>query len=119
MIEPAAVTVAPVVVESAPAAPAAEPIPTDDPLAGAAEHPMHAQLAQTVSRIVDCYADAELPPAVERLRSLVEARSYSVVRAEITNIWSDLLKYHQKKGIRIHHQVTTTFNAVNSLVKKM
>ena len=80
---------------------------------------MHDQLAHTVQRIVDCYAEAELPPAVERLRALVESRSYAEVRAEITNIWSELLKYHQKKGIRIHHQVTTTFNAVNSLVKKM
>ncbi len=82
-------------------------------------HALQAQLAQTVERIADCYADMEVPPAVERLRTLVAAQSYPEVRAEITNIWSELLKYHQKKGIRIHHQVTTTFNAVNALVKKM
>jgi hypothetical protein len=110
---------APIVVETVPAAPAAEPVDAADPLAAAAEHPMHPQLAQTVQKIVECYAGAVIPPAVERLRALVEARAYAEVRAEITNIWSELLKYHQKKGIRIHHQVTTTFNAVNSLVKKM
>ena len=109
----------PVVVEVAEPPPPVEAVPDSDPLSGAAEHPMHDQLAHTVQRIVDCYAEAELPPAVERLRALVESRSYAEVRAEITNIWSELLKYHQKKGIRIHHQVTTTFNAVNSLVKKM
>lgn len=101
------------------AAPVPEPMAAADPLTAAVEHPMHQQLASTVQRIADCYADTELPPAVDRLRTLVEARSYPEVRAEITNIWSELLKYHQKKGIRIHHQVTTTFNSVNSLVKKM
>ena len=110
---------APIVVESIPMAVAADPLAADDPMAAAAEHPMHPQLASTVQRIVDCYQDAELPPAVDRLRTLVDERRYSDVRAEITNIWSELLKYHQKKGIRIHHQVTTTFNSVNSLVKKM
>ncbi|MSQ01696.1 MAG: hypothetical protein EXR71_07365 [Myxococcales bacterium] len=105
--------------EAAVEAEAAPPIPDADPLATAIEHPLHAQLATTIQRIVDCYAGAELPPAVERLRTLVDACSYPDIRAEITNIWSELLKYHQKKGIRIHHQVTTTFNSVNSLVKKM
>lgn len=111
IIEPSVEPVAP--------APEPEPIAADDPLAAAVEHPMHPQLASTVQRIVDCYQDAELPPAVDRLRSLVDERRYTDIRAEITNIWSELLKYHQKKGIRIHHQVTTTFNSVNSLVKKM
>lgn len=91
----------------------------DDPLSQAAEHPMHGQLADTVQRIVDCYAGQEVPPAVENLRKLVAARQYPQIRAEITNIWSELLKFHQKKGMRIQHQVTTTFNSVNGLVKKM
>ncbi len=99
--------------------PTAYPLNAADPLAAAIEHPLHPQLASTVQRIVDCYAGSELPPAVDRLRTLVDARTYPDIRAEITNIWSELLKYHQKKGIRIHHQVTTTFNSVNSLVKKM
>ncbi len=99
--------------------PTADPLDAAAPLSKAVEHPLHPQLASTVQRIVDCYADSELPPAVDRLRALVEARTYPDIRAEITNIWSELLKYHQKKGIRIHHQVTTTFNSVNSLVKKM
>ncbi len=112
-------TVEPEVIAIPPPEPVAEPMAAADPLSATVEHPMHQQLSSTVQRIADCYADTELPPAVERLRTLVEARSYPEVRAEITNIWSELLKYHQKKGIRIHHQVTTTFNSVNSLVKKM
>ena len=101
------------------AAPEVEAAPAGDPLADVVEHPMHAQLTATIQRIVDCYAGAELPGAVERLSALAESRLYTEIRAEITNIWSELLKYHQRKGIRIHPMVTTTFNSVNSLVKKM
>ena len=86
---------------------------------GEAEHPMHAQLVETVQKIVDCYAGQEIPEAVEKLQSLIEARAYAQVRGEITNIWSELLKFHRKKGLRIHTQVNATFNSVNSIVKKM
>ncbi|MFN7146394.1 MAG: hypothetical protein ACK4YP_21655, partial [Myxococcota bacterium] len=89
------------------------------PAATIPEHPLHKQLVEAVTRIGESYADAELPPAVNHLMSLIETRAYDQVRAEITSIWSDLLKYHQKKGLRIQHQVTTTFNTINSLVKKM
>ena len=83
------------------------------------EHPLHGQLLEAVNRISDSYGDSQLPPAVAHLQGLIETRSYDRIRAEITTIWSDLLKFHQKKGMRIQHQVTTTFNTVNSLVKKM
>jgi hypothetical protein len=101
--------------------PAVEIDEADEPDASALppEHPLHQQLVEAVTRISESYADAELPPAVNHLMSLIETRSYDQVRAEITSIWSDLLKYHQKKGLRIQHQVTTTFNTINSLVKKM
>lgn len=95
--------------------------PTGHPSAAgdSGTHPLHAQLAETVGKIVEAYAPADRPPAVDRLATMVQERRYESVRAEITNIWSELLKFHQKKGLRIQHQVTTTFNQVNSLVKKM
>ena len=107
-----------VTVPAAPAPPS-EPLSAEDPLASAPEHPIHPQLASTVQRIAECYVDGDVPDAVVRLADLVEGRRYAEIRSEITHIWSELLKHHQKKGIRIHHQVTTTFNSVNSLVKKM
>ena len=83
------------------------------------EHPLHGQLMEAVTKILECYGGAEVPPAVNHLRGLIEQHHYEQVRGEITTIWSDLLKFHQKKGMRIQHQVTTTFNTINSLVKKM
>jgi hypothetical protein len=89
------------------------------PAALPAAHPLHGDLVVAVAKIVDCYADAEVPPAVSHLQGLINAHAYEQVRAEITTIWTDLLKFHHKKGLRIQHQVTTTFNTINSLVKKM
>jgi hypothetical protein len=97
---------------------AAAPVATP-PVADVPEHPLHPQLMDAVIKILECYGAAEVPPAVNHLRTLIDTRQYDQVRAEITTIWSDLLKFHQKKGMRIQHQVTTTFNTINSLVKKM
>lgn len=83
------------------------------------DHPLHPQLVDAVGKVVDAYTDSEIPPAVEKLRGLVQERSYDRVRGEITQIWSELLKFHQRKGMRLPHQVTPTFNTINSLVKKM
>ncbi len=98
-----------------------EPIDADEPAASAtrAPHPLHDQLVDAVEKIAERYNEGDLPPAVSHLRSLIENRSYDEIRAEITSIWSDLVKFHQKHGLRIQHQVTTTFNTINSLVKKM
>jgi hypothetical protein len=84
-----------------------------------AEDPLHQQLVDTVARIGACYADKESPPAVTRLQQLVTERDYPTIRSDITEIWNQLLKYHQKKGMRIQPQVTTTFNAINSIVRKL
>lgn len=102
-----------------------EPEPIDiadhdmQPVEPAKEHPLHSQLVDAVSKVMGAYTDTELPPAVERLWGLVQSRSYDRIRGEITQIWSELLKFHQRKGVRLPHQVTPTFNTINSLVKKM
>lgn len=91
------------------------PPPADDP----EDHPLHTQLVDAAARIADAYADGDVPPSVQTLRNLIEERNYEKVRTEITTIWSDLLKFHQRTGMRVQHQVTTTFNTINALVKKM
>lgn len=83
------------------------------------EDPIHGQMQDTINRIVTCYVHSEMPPAVSRLKDLVDARDYTRIRADITDIWNQLLKFHQKRGMRIQPQVTTTFNTINSLVRKL
>ena len=83
------------------------------------EDPLYTQLRDTISQIEVCYEDSELPPAVTQLRELTEARDYITIRDDITNIWHQLLKFHQNRGLRIQPQVTTTFNTINTLVRKI
>ncbi len=82
-------------------------------------HPSHTALVDAVRRISDCYVDTEAPPAVTQLEALVHAGDYERVRADVASIWSDVVKFHQRSGLRIQHQVTTTFNQINVLVKQM
>jgi cytoskeletal protein CcmA (bactofilin family) len=81
--------------------------------------PVYVQMSETVGRIVACYDHDTMPPAVVQLQDMVEARNYTGIRDDITNIWNQLLKFHQKRGLRIQPQVTTTFNSINSIVRKL
>lgn len=90
--------------------PVAEPEPVDDEL--------HPKLMDAVKRIAACYEGKETPPAVNQLRDLVESRDYDKLRENITEVWNGLLGFHQKKGIRPHHQVTHAFNVIHGLVQQ-
>jgi hypothetical protein len=79
---------------------------------------IHQEIVDTVARIEACYADTELPPAVLRLQGLVADRDYQAIRTSITEIWNELIKFHQQRGMRIQPQVTTTFNTINSIVRR-
>jgi hypothetical protein len=93
-----------------------EPAP---PAAPAGVDPaIHQEIVDTVARIEACYADTELPPAVMRLQGLVADRDYQAIRTSITEIWNELIKFHQQRGMRIQPQVTTTFNTINSIVRR-
>jgi len=83
------------------------------------QNPIANELLDTVNLIVSCYDETGVPPAVTELHGLISAGEYEEVRSEITNIWNSLLKYHQQTGTRLQHQVTTTFNTINSIVRKM
>ncbi len=83
------------------------------------QDPIAKELLETVNLIVECYDETGVPPAVTELHGLISTGEYEEVRSEITNIWNSLLKYHQQTGTRLQHQVTTTFNTINSIVRKM
>ena len=99
---------------ASPAKPAREKRPT-----AKIKSPLHQELITTVDSIVACYDGVETPPAIEQLRSLIVEGKFKTVKAEIANIWNNLLKHHQRTGTRLQHQVTTTFNTVNTLVRKI
>ena len=81
--------------------------------------PIHKELMDAVGVIVAAYEGAELPPAIGELKTLIDAADFQEARGVITDIWNKVLKYHQKTGARMQHQVTTTFNTVNTLLRKL
>ncbi|MEZ4236136.1 MAG: DUF4230 domain-containing protein [Myxococcota bacterium] len=91
--------------------PAATPATADD------KDVLQQRLSDALGRITACYEGSDLPPAVEELRELVEHRDYDGLRTSITDVWNGLLGFHQKRGIRPHHQVTHAFNVIHGLVQ--
>jgi hypothetical protein len=84
--------------------------------AGSAEDEVQARLRDALGRITECYEGKDLPPAVSELRSLIEDADMEALAVNITAVWNGLLGFHQKRGIRPHHQVTHAFNVIHSLV---
>lgn len=78
---------------------------------------LHHRLSDALGRITACYEGTDLPPAVMELKDLVEQRDYDALRQNITEVWNGLLGFHQKRGIRPHHQVTHAFNVIHGLVQ--
>ncbi len=109
--------------EDPPSLPSADRVPLDEPpevvLATLPpdEDPLQLRLTQAMNRIVTCYGD-EVPPPVVRLKELVDNRDYDELRGAITSAWTGLLGYHQKEGIRPHHQVTHAFNVIHGIVSE-
>jgi len=81
--------------------------------------PFHKELMDAVGVVVAAYKGAELPPTIRELKTLIDAAAFQKASGEITDIWEGLLKYHQKTGVRLQHQVTTTFNKINTLLRKL
>jgi hypothetical protein len=79
---------------------------------------LHQRLLEALGRITACYDGTDLPPAVHELTDLVRSKDYDALRQNITEVWNGLLGFHQKRGIRPHHQVTHAFNVINNLVQQ-
>lgn len=78
---------------------------------------LFADLNEAVGRISACYEGSDLPPAVSELQLLIEQGDLDALRDNITEVWNGLLSFHQKRGIRPHHQVTHAFNMIHSLIQ--
>jgi len=76
------------------------------------------KLNEAILRITACYEGEETPGAVSTLHNLIQDRDYEGLRENITEVWNGLLGFHQRKGIRPHHQVTHAFNVIHGLIQE-
>lgn len=87
-------------------------------LGAASTSDLQVKLSDALGKIVHCYEGTDLPPAIGELKLLVEQQDYPGLRQNITEVWNGLLGFHQKRGIRPHHQVTHAFNVIHGLVQE-
>jgi len=77
------------------------------------------QLIGALGKIEEAYNKEDVPPPVVFLKSLVEEGRLDYVKVQINSIWSDLLKYHQKKGLYISNAVTHQFQQIQMAKRKI
>jgi len=77
------------------------------------------QLTTALTSIAESYTQDEVPPPVVFLQSLVDERRFDYIKMQINSIWSDLLKYHQKKGLYISNTVTHQFQQIQLAMRQI
>lgn len=77
------------------------------------------QIREAMRRIVECYAREEVPPPIDFLETLVSEGGWDDLKLQLNSTWRDLLKYHQKKGLRISNTVTQQFQQIQLVVKRL
>ena len=90
-------------------------IETPKELTGAAKEMMG--LVDTIKSSYEG-GEAGMPPSVEQVAKLVRSSDFEGLKDTITDLWNDLLKWHQRSGSKLQHKVTTTFNDLNTLLRK-
>ena len=77
-------------------------------------------MLETVGRMVKCYTAEDTPPAVSRLRELVESRDYETIRKEFNTLWESLQKHHRDNNLGAPHpRVSHTFRTIDTIVRNL
>jgi len=90
-------------------------IETPKELTGAAKEMMG--LVDTIKSSYEG-GEAGMPPSVEQVAKLVRSSDFEGLKDTITDLWNDLLRWHQGNGTRPQQGVLTSFNNLNTLLRK-
>ena len=77
-----------------------------------------------INKIKATYGN-DVPPPIQKLESDAmkaankEGFASSPVKTNIADYWNDTLRYHQKTGTKPDRAVVTTFNPINTLLRKV
>ena len=93
-------------------------------LAAGKMDPFGNEIMGLINKIKEPYGD-NVPPSIRQMESDAmkaankEGFASSPLKTNIADYWNALLKWHQKDGSRLQHAVTTTFNDLNTLLRKV
>jgi hypothetical protein len=85
---------------------------------GTVDDPFLADIMAETNNIIDSYEGSK-PEALTDLVGLIQSEDYGNLREEMKNIWSKLLKHHQRHKTRIPGQVILSFNHINSRLNQL
>jgi len=84
--------------------------------------PFGKEVMGLISKIKELYGN-DVPPSIQKLESdamkAANKEGLKSVKANITDYWNDTLRHHKNAGIRLPHSVATTFNMLNTLLRKI
>ena len=90
------------------------PMSNIPPISASLEN-LYSRLKTQSEAIASDYGE-DIPSSLEMMADLIEAREFSQLREEIKLIWSQVLRFHQKRNTRIPGKVTYAFNEINKLL---
>tara|TARA_Y100001973_G_scaffold51697_1_gene76723 strand:+ start:1425 stop:1766 length:342 start_codon:yes stop_codon:yes gene_type:complete len=79
------------------------------------------QLDYMADRMLSAYTD-EVPPALQEMIDLIEARDYDTIRSDHNRMWTDLVQYHRdnKKMVGgLTPRVSHNFRSIRTIVTNM
>ena len=66
-------------------------------------------------RMLSAYTD-EVPPALQEMIDLINARDYETIRSDHNRMWTDLVQYHRDTGISMEPRVSHNFRTIRTIV---
>lgn len=80
---------------------------------------LQAELEAAMELVSASYSGQDEPLAVSRLRALIVQRDHATLRAQVSDIWNELIQhYQQRKNVRPPHAVIRAINNIHSALRR-
>jgi hypothetical protein len=80
---------------------------------------LQAELETALELVNASYSGQDEPLAVSRLRALIVQRDHATLRAQVSDIWNELIQhYQQRKNVRPPHAVIRAINNIHSALRR-
>jgi hypothetical protein len=80
---------------------------------------LQAELEAALELVSASYVGQDEPLAVSRLRALIVRRDHDTLRAQVSDIWNELIQhYQQRKNVRPPHAVIRAINNIHSALRR-
>ena len=75
-------------------------------------------LDQIAERMLSAYTD-EVPPDLQEMIDLINARDYETIRSDHNRMWTNLVQYHRDTGIPMTPRVSHNFRSISTIIRSL